>query len=237
MILAIFAALNNNKVASTCLGLTCKRLYNHHFSIHGALSLRTQIPGPDAFIRRVHDPEWLFLYPFLTTWMGPSRVYFPKSNRFIPLTALERIKAEVRLATGNRWLAEYWAFLTDEARKGEETEMVLADWSSEPTPSLERMNNLARIYHVANLRMRERLEPVQHYVGSKYAPGNLRAGAYGAYRAADKEVFGDLETLGLMHPDLGRLDDVKWLNDLEWLAHDLECLVNRERARQEYHLQ
>jgi hypothetical protein len=106
-------------VASTCLGLTCKKFYGIHRSFHGSVSLAAKSPD---------DSGGLSLHQFLDDWICQgfplrqqiSLVYSPVANKFQDLDGIRNTwqRDATEIAGRIEQLTSEYGELLDEADRG-----------------------------------------------------------------------------------------------------------------------
>jgi hypothetical protein len=100
---------------SVLFGLTCRRLYKLHWSIHGKVKLKVYVLSPGSLLwlttRRnddyiISDPkvwEWLLLYHYLQQWMGPQYTFDARQGILIKTKNLPRWLAAQARRRGENW--------------------------------------------------------------------------------------------------------------------------------------
>lgn len=102
--LLIFGYLN--PIASTCFGLTCRKLYPLHRALHGSVSLATEQPVT-LFGATPQEPKTISLELnfFLRRWLGPSLFYDRyKSLKIVRKDAFIRETLDSRGITMDQWM-------------------------------------------------------------------------------------------------------------------------------------
>jgi hypothetical protein len=87
LLIELFEALDAD--SSTCLGLTCKKLYNIHQYTQQRLNRNLLYERPGPFQPSSQLPD------LLATWMGPSLVHgYPYTHNFVTEERLGELKKE-----------------------------------------------------------------------------------------------------------------------------------------------
>jgi len=74
-------------VSSTCLGLTCKKLYAYHRTLHGTVSLNTPSPEPCVNYYPLRESPWgrIQLWKLLKNWFPLGWSYDWRTGKYLDL--------------------------------------------------------------------------------------------------------------------------------------------------------